>query len=82
MHTVLDQILDVAQIDPECISPDYKLVSDLGVSRSQLQIILYKSAVSLGLPVCFENCLVEEASARQLTAILQGWTARSNPKVA
>lgn len=73
----LDQLLEVSGIDPSSVSPDYKLREDLGLSRTELQLVLAKSAGALGIEVPFENCQIEEATSRQIVEILQHW-ARSN----
>ena len=82
ISAVLDSITDVSQIDVSAVLPDYKLGSDLGLSRMQIQMVLSQSATALGLQVPFEFCRVEDASPRELVQTLRNWQWSSNRRVA
>lgn len=79
---VLDQILEDTQIDPSCIAPDYKLGLDFGLSRVQVQTIYYNAARKLSLPVTFEMCRIEDASARDLVNRIRRMAATHGVRVA
>lgn len=79
---VLDQIFESHQIDSACLRPDYKLGSDLGLSRVQIQLVLKGAVEKLGLQVPFENCRIEDASARELVNLLRHWATRAGHQAA
>ena len=79
---VLDEIFGSAQIDPEIIGPDYKLGRDLGIDHLTIQLILSRSAKSLGLEIPFECCRVEDSSARELVSTIKKWAANNNSAAA
>jgi hypothetical protein len=79
---VLDEIFNVSNIDPAAINPDYKLGSDLGLSRIDVQLVLSQAAKSLGMEVAFENCRIEDSSPREIVNILRRWDMVSARRVA
>ena len=72
---VLDQIVDVTQIDPSSVSPDDRLLQDVGMERWQVQMVLFKAAQELGMGVPFENCRVGDMSCREIVSLLKIWQA-------
>ena len=82
ISAVLDAVLDVIQFDPETVNPYYKLGQDLGASRAQTQIILFRAANLLGLNADFEMCQVEDTSLRQMVEFLRAMHANSSKRSA
>lgn len=75
LNSVIGSLVDVAGINPDSFNPDYVLGKDLGLSRLQIQRVLFDSAQSLQLPVSFEMCRVEDCTGRDLERILLRWIA-------
>jgi hypothetical protein len=72
---VLDQIVDLAQIDPSSVTPDERLTKDVGMERLQVQMLVFKSAQTLGLSVPFESCRIGDMSCREIVSLLKTWQA-------
>lgn len=79
---VLNQIFENHQIDSECVQPDYKLGSDLGLTRIQIQVVLKGATERLGLQIPFESCRVEDVTARDLVDLLRHWSMRTGERAA
>jgi len=71
--TVLDQMLAVADLDPEFVHPDARLGRDFDVSSDQIRAILTNSARLLGIDIpAFD---ISDASPRQLVELLGSCTS-------
>jgi hypothetical protein len=68
--SVLDRILEVAEIDPEVVQPDSLLKRDFGVSSNQIREILFRSAKHLDIKLQLAGHL-DDASPRQIVQILE-----------
>jgi hypothetical protein len=68
--TILDQILAVAEIDPECVHPDALLGRDFGVPSEQIHEIFLTAAKRLHVDVKLSQD-VKDASPKQLVDLLQ-----------
>lgn len=76
--TVLDEILSLTQIDPAYISPDERLINDLGLDRCSVQTLVWNSAKKLNLDVSFEICRVGDLSLREIVSLLKTWQHAGN----
>lgn len=77
VNAVLDEILAETLIDPSSVVPDYQLCQEFGITRVQLQTVLYRAAQALKIQVPFESCRLNDASARQLVDLLRHWDRSS-----
>lgn len=68
---VLEEIFLVAQIDPACVCPDYRLEKEFGLEPDSIHKILIKTARKLALKLPEGKIHLKEATARQLVNILK-----------
>ena len=71
VNAVLDQLWEVAQVDPTNVFPESKFGVDLGLTANQVKLVTTNAAKQIGISMTLEERAPETLTAGDLVEILR-----------